>query len=249
MSGESIKTKAIVCRSTNTGENDKMLTLLSGELGKISVIAKGVRSLKHKSRGASGVLCYSDFVLKKIKDGLYSLVSAELIEGFRPLSERIELLSAGNYFANLSESCIMQGTAAADEVSLLLNALYMLGRRPESIWLIKAVFEIKLCELLGIMPEFSENCPCNEKATHFCVSDGEMRCDAHKDGDCVFISAGPLALACYIAKNSLRDSFFAVCNEGDAQKLSAVTEPFLQFHLGKLPNSLEYFYSILKNLQ
>lgn len=249
MSGESIKTKAVVCRSSNTGENDKMLTLLSAELGKISVIAKGVRSLKHKSRGGAGVLCYSDFVLKKIKDGLYSLVSAELIEGFRPLSERVELLSAGNYFANLTEICVMQGTTAADEISLLLNALYMLGKRPDSIYLIKAVFEIKLCELLGIMPEFQEYCPCGEKATHFCISDGEMRCDEHKTSDCISLTPGVLNLACYISENSLRDSFFAMCSEGDAQKLSTVTEPFLQFHLGKLPNSLSYFYSILKNLQ
>lgn len=249
MSGESIKTKAIVCRSVNTGENDKMLTLLSSELGKISVIAKGVRSLKHKSRAGTGVLCYSDFVLKKIKDGLYSLVSAELIEGFRPLSERVELLSAGNYFSNLTENCVMQGVNATDEVSLLLNALYMLGKRPDSIYLIKAVFEIKLCELLGIMPEFSQECPCGKDATHFCISDGEMRCDEHKTSDCVALTPGVLNLACYISQNSLRDSFFALCNELDAQKLSSVTEPFLQFHLGKLPNSLDYFYSILKNLQ
>ena len=249
MSGESIKTKAVICRTANSGENDKMLTLLSSELGKISVIAKGVRSLKHKSRGAVGVLCYCDFVLKKIKDGLYSLVSAELIEGFRPLSESVELLSAGNYFANLCEICVMQGTSANEEVSLLLNALYMLGKRPDSIYLIKAVFEIKLCSLSGIMPEFEENCPCGERATHFCISDGEVRCESHKTNDCVFLSPGVLNLSCYISQNSLRDAFFVVCNKEDAQKISSVTEPFLEYHLGKLPNSLSYLHNILKNLQ
>ena len=93
MSTDTVKIKALVIRSNQSGENDRILTLLSNELGRISVVAKGARSLRHKSQGAISPLCYSNFILKPIKDNLYSLTSAELIEGFRAISENIELLS------------------------------------------------------------------------------------------------------------------------------------------------------------
>ena len=44
---DQIKTKAIVLRSTAFGDHDKMLTLLGETTGKISVVAKGGKSLKH----------------------------------------------------------------------------------------------------------------------------------------------------------------------------------------------------------
>ena len=86
MSESTVKINAIVVRAKDSGENDRLLTLLSPEMGKLSVSAKGVKSLKHKSRSACMPLAYSSFVLKKIKDGLYSLSSADLIESFSSLS-------------------------------------------------------------------------------------------------------------------------------------------------------------------
>ena len=69
MADNIIKTNAIVVKINQSGENDKILTLLSPEEGKLSVIAKGIRSLKHQSRNACMPLCYSSFVIKKVKDG------------------------------------------------------------------------------------------------------------------------------------------------------------------------------------
>ena len=44
------KLNAIVVSAAQSGENDKLLTLLSPEEGKLTVIAKGVRSLMHQRR-------------------------------------------------------------------------------------------------------------------------------------------------------------------------------------------------------
>ena len=70
-----VRTKALIVRTANSGDNDRVLTAVSPELGKISVIAKGVKSLKNKNGAATGGLCYSDFVLKEGRE-LYSLMSA-----------------------------------------------------------------------------------------------------------------------------------------------------------------------------
>ena len=45
MAENTVKINAIVAKSVQSGENDRTLTLLSPEMGKLTVVAKGVRSL------------------------------------------------------------------------------------------------------------------------------------------------------------------------------------------------------------
>ena len=248
MSDETTKLNAIVVKAAKSGENDKMLTLLSQEEGKVTVLAKGVMSLKHKSKSACAPLCYSSFVLKKVKDGFYTLISAEFIESFRTLSEDVVLLSYGAYFSSLAGMCVQSGVPASEEVRLLLNTLYVLCKRPDEGSLIKAVFEFKIMELCGIVPEFEYECPCGDDGTFFCISDGEVRCTAHKTEDSIPIQKAQIQLAKYITESSLKDALFAVCAKEVSVSLSLVTEPFLQYHLGDLPNSLDYLHAIIKNI-
>ncbi|MBQ6937441.1 MAG: DNA repair protein RecO [Clostridia bacterium] len=249
MSESTVKINAIVVRAKDSGENDRLLTLLSPEMGKLSVSAKGVKSLKHKSRSACMPLAYSSFVLKKIKDGLYSLSSADLIESFSSLSKDVELLSYGAYFADLARLCVQSSVPADEEVRLLLNTLYVLTKRTDAAPLIKAVFELKLMELCGIMPEFDSECPCSSPAKFFCPSEGEVRCGEHKTPDAIPISPNEINLSLYITSSSLKDALFAVCNMDTAASLSRITEPFLSYHLGNLPNSLAFLRKIVIKIQ
>ena len=248
MSDDTIKLNAIVIKATKSGENDKMLTLLSQEEGKVTVLAKGLMSLKHKSKSACALLCYSSFVLKKVKDGFYTLISAELNESFRPLSEDVVLLSYGAYFASLAEMCVQSGVSADEEVRLLLNTLYVLCKRPDDAPLIKAVFEFKIMELCGIVPEFEYECPCCNEGFFFSVSEGEVRCSEHKTPEAVSIHKAQIQLAKYITESTLKDALFCKCDKAVSSALSSVTEPFLRYHLGNLPNSLDYLHSIIEKL-
>lgn len=248
MAENTLKIDAIVVQAAQSGENDRLLTLLSPEKGKISVIAKGIRSLKHQSRNACAPLCYSSFVLKKVKDGFYSLVSAELNESFRTLSEDVVLLSYGAYFADLTRMCVQSGVEASEEVRLLLNTLYVLCKRQKHSALIKAVFEFKIMQLCGIVPEFSTLCPCGGCGTYFCVSDGEIRCNEHKGPDSLPINAAQIKICTYILESSLKDALFCEYDERVSASLSTLTEAFLAYHLGNLPKSLDYLHSIVKKI-
>lgn len=248
MSESTIKINAVVIRSNKSGENDRILTLLSPELGKLSVIAKGACSLRHKDRSSTVVFTYSSFVLKKIRDGFYGLVSAELIESFKAMTEDVILLSYAAYFASLCESCISEGMSADEEVRLLLNSFYMLCVRKDAAPLTKCVFELKLCEYAGFMPEFSENCPCGKSAAFFSVEDGEVRCSEHFISGDLKISKSVLKLAAYITESSLKDAMYSSFLLSDAYALWAINERFLEHHIGNLPKSLAYLHDMLENL-
>jgi len=245
MAENTVKLKAVVIRSNKYGENDRIMTLLSHEYGKISVVAKGVLSLKHQSRSSTVIFGYSTFVLKKIRDGFYSLVSAELIESFKGMTEDVVLLSYGAYFASLCEMCTNEGMPADDEVRLLLNSFHMLSVRKDAAPLIKCVFELKLCELTGFLPEISEICPCGNAASFFSVSDGEVRCKEHASQEDIKIRNSVLSLASYITENSLKDAMYTSFVLKDAYELWTLCESFLRYHLGNLPKSLSFLHDIL----
>ena len=46
---EQIRVRGLVVRETQSGEYDKILTVITEEMGRISISGKGVRSLKSKS--------------------------------------------------------------------------------------------------------------------------------------------------------------------------------------------------------
>ena len=60
---QQVKTTGIVLREVRTGESDRILTILTPGHGVISASAKSSQRLKNKLFAATGLFCYSEFVL------------------------------------------------------------------------------------------------------------------------------------------------------------------------------------------
>lgn len=245
MQGELIKTKALVVRAANSGDNDRMLTAVSADLGKISISAKGVKSLKNPNSSAANVLCYSDFVLKEGRD-IYSLSSAECVESFYKLRNSVEGVAYGAYFAALLESTSQAGMPAPDELRLTLNTLHVLMNRPQDGALLKLVYELRLCEILGIAPYISEECQCGAEAKYFDIAEGETCCGVHKSENSPMLSKGEMTVIEYILTSELKDALFFTSPKAIVSRLSEISERYLRFHLGSLPKQLEYLKSMVK---
>ncbi len=76
-----IKTDAVVLRAVDYQENDKILTLFSPTLGRITVGAKGVKKPKAKLGFATQPFCFAEYVLAE-KGGRYTMTGAYLHESF-----------------------------------------------------------------------------------------------------------------------------------------------------------------------
>ena len=64
--------RGIVLRETDTKESDKIMTLLTQELGKIGVIAKGARGKRSRYGACAQMLAYSEWTLSRRKDWYYA---------------------------------------------------------------------------------------------------------------------------------------------------------------------------------
>ena len=67
-----IVTPGVVLRQTETKEADKILTLLTPTLGKISVIARGARRKSCKYAACAQALAYSEWTLYQKGDWYYA---------------------------------------------------------------------------------------------------------------------------------------------------------------------------------
>lgn len=239
-----VKTRALVVRTANSGDNDRMLTVVSPELGRISAIAKGVKSLKNKNSAGCGLLCLSDFVLKEGRD-IYSLMSAECAEGFYHLRDTVEGVAYGAYFASLLESCTEPGIPAGEELRLCLNTLYALTRRPRDGATLKLVYELRLAEVLGLAPYISEECQCGQPATHLSIVEGETCCGAHKGTNSVALSKDEMTVLDFILTSELKDALFFKSPQILIDRLGPISEKYLEFHLGRLPKTLDYLKNII----
>lgn len=76
-----IKTDAIVLQTVDYKDNDKILTLFSPSLGKITAGAKGVKKNTAKLAFAAQPFCFAEYVLAE-KGGRYTVTSAYLHESF-----------------------------------------------------------------------------------------------------------------------------------------------------------------------
>ena len=151
MDNEKKVIRGIVLRAVDTKEADKILTVLAGEQGKLSVVAKGARSQRSRVTAATQFLAYSEMTVTE-RHGWQILSEANTMELFDGIRKDIEALSLASYFAELVDAVTYADIPAQEVLSLLLNALYALGTLGRPCEIVKPAFEIKLMALSGFEP-------------------------------------------------------------------------------------------------
>ncbi len=146
---EQCHTMGLVIRAKR--EKDVILTLLTPELGRITVIAKGARSLKGPQMALSQPFCYGDFELYK-KGDLYWLRTGELKENFYGVTARLDALNLASYFCDVAMAVSEAGSGDEELLRLLLNSLYFLANQSYPDELIKGVFEWRVLAMQGLAP-------------------------------------------------------------------------------------------------
>ena len=150
---QTLKTNGLVIRETAVGESDKILTLLTPELGKISVYCKGVRSIKSHRMAATQLFCYDELTLISRGDK-YTLGEACLIENFFDIRADISKFALAQYFADLLCEVSTENENQSELLSLALNTFHIL-LSDNPLILIKSVFELRVLCVIGLTPDLS----------------------------------------------------------------------------------------------
>jgi DNA repair protein RecO (recombination protein O) len=154
------KTEAIVLRSMNLGEADRVLTVLTPRLGKLRVIAKGVRRTRSRIGGA--LEPFSDVQLVLAVGRTWDVVTSSSLEDpHLGLRNDLHSTAAAWYVVELADR-FCEGAADSHEAfRLLAQALSALdagsavSREVVARW-----FELALLDSMGFRPELSRCLEC-----------------------------------------------------------------------------------------
>ena len=152
MNEEQVTVHACVLLAAPAGENDKRLVLLSKELGKITVFARGAKRPKSAFLAASNPFVFGEFQLKP-QTNAYSLLKANVSEYFRELSADYEAFSYGSYFLEFASYYSEENLDGTNELSLLFYSLKALLSSNFDNRLVRRAFEMKTFVLDGAYPD------------------------------------------------------------------------------------------------
>lgn len=245
--------RGIVLRSVDTKEADKILTVLTGELGKITVVAKGARGRRSRCTAATELLSYAEMTLSESR-GYQYLTEASPLAHFRGLRQDVVLLSLGSYLAQLTDAVTYEALPAEDVLSHLLNALYALSELGRPRELVKAAFELRLMALAGLAPLLDACAVCGEAEPAEPVLDlrsGVLRCRGCRTaegGPAAPLSAASLAAARYVLSCEARRLYAFRLEEGELRRLGEASETYVTAQLERSFPTLRFYRDLAERL-
>lgn len=226
-----VKTKGIVLAETNFSEADKMLTVLTPDLGKISCVAKGARRLQNKLMPTSQVFAFSDMILYRGKSDSYYINSAELIEPFYSLRIDYDKLECAMSCVKFIKKNVQENQSSVLLLKLLLNTIYLLSVGDKNSDFVKEVYELKATCLLGYMPRVSACVECGSKDTiGFSMKKNGMVCKncGIIDKSLIELKPGTVAAINYIVSSDLKKLFSFNITDDIIKELQLFNKIYLQ---------------------
>ncbi len=241
--------KGIVIKEVNTGEADKIVTVLTAEEGKISVAAKNARRPKNSLSSGTQLLCFSDYMLFKGKE-LYNMSCCEVIEPNYEIRNDIYKLTYSSHILELIYDNVQEGDPSESVLKLLLNTLYVIAKTDRPLELVTRVFELRLMALLGYEPHVTGCVNCNKTEDDnmfFDLDNSGIVCKqcAATGGRLIPLLPGTVKALKYIMKVSPQKLFSFSLSEQSVKELGIISRRYIKEHLGKEYNKLDYLKQLM----
>ena len=152
-------TEAIVLSRFDLGEADRVLTLITPELGKLKAIAKGIR--RPASRLGGSLEPFAELTIALARGRTFDVVTEVRVgHAWLRLRDRLESAATAWYLAELADRSLEERHAAQPLYALLRRAYELLdaGMAPGRVarW-----YEMHLLDELGVRPEVDRCVECD----------------------------------------------------------------------------------------
>ena len=245
-----ITTKALVLRGVDYKESDKILTLLTSDMGKLTASARGCRKKGSSIAAGCQLLCWSEMVLYEYQ-GRWVVKEANTDRQFRGVREDLEKLALACYLAEVTEVLAVEGLPSPELLSLILNSLHGLEKLNKPQLLIKAAFELKAMCLAGYEPLLDGCAVCGAETPadpRFHLREGVLHCASCRgemgDGISMPLDDAGLKAMQHIAWGDPKRLFSIALGEESLKRFSDLTEAYLHTQLERGFHTLDLYKSI-----
>ncbi len=233
---KNIKVSGIVIKEVNVGDFDKMLTILTPNLGKISASCKGCRRPKSQLLSGSQLLCFAEYMMFKGGD-VYTVNSCETIELFYNIRTDLDKLQYASYITKIVTDVTTENQNSYNTLKLYLNTLYTISETDKNLDFVTSIFKMRLLKILGFTPNVNEcvMCKTKENLNYFSIKDNGFKCDAcsKQDTSSIKMSAPTQNAIKYIILADSKKIFNFSLSEDGQKELKLISDIYLNEKLEK----------------
>lgn len=257
----------LVLREMDSGENDKILLVLTAEMGKIWVVAKGGKSIKSKKSAICHAFTYGELEIYD-KNNRYWLSGGSASNIFFSYRPSVDGYALGAYISSICDEITVEGESedAATILRATLNAFYAIENELYPLEQIKAAYELFAASISGFCPDLLTCGECHNEPSDelfwLDVMNGAILCDDCKskrptgadipDTDefmsrSILLPLDKTALAAmrYCVGAQVNRLFsFSITNEKSMHLFCRAAEAYLLNHLERGFDALAFYYKI-----
>lgn len=256
----------LVLRELPSGENDKLLLILTAKEGKLWVTAKGGRSIKSKKSAICRPFTYGELEIYE-KHGKLWLTGGSPNNSFFAYGVDVNGYALASYLTEICEEITGEGEEAELVLRATLNAFYAIEKKLFPLEQIKAAYEFFAATVSGFTPDLSlcSECSASEKENEECfldVMNGAILCsecakarkatvsdtltDIYETKSILMpLDSSALHALRYCAEAAPNRLFnFSITDEKSMKLFCKATEAYLLNHLERGFKTLNFYNSI-----
>ncbi len=254
----------LVLREYPVGESDKLLTVLTAERGRITMTAKGARSMRSRVVSMCHLFTYANFEYYEKGDRCW-VSGGSVNRSFFELNSDMEGFALAAYISQVAQEITGEDAEAGAILRMTLNALHCIAKRQKPLWQIKATYELFAATVSGFTPNLGGCSDCREEAPTglwLDVMNGSLICDGclkKRTGNLPLpeedafrarnillpLDLSALASMRYVcAAPSARIFAYSLSDEGSREMFCRAAETYLLNHLERGFDTLDFYRAV-----
>ncbi len=218
----------IVLSSSDVGEFDKRLVILTKEAGRVTAFAKGARRPNNALVAACSPFCFGTFEAFEGRNS-YHISKANISNYFRDLAIDYDKVCLGSYFLEVADFLSVEGVDERNRLALLYQSLKALESGRFSHRLLRNIYDLKTWVIDGEYPNVF-SCMCcgkKESLTTFSIKRHGMICkECSETEPGVDISGSTLYAMQFIVSSSIEKLYTFVLNSETEEELTRILDAY-----------------------
>ncbi|HCS48599.1 MAG: DNA repair protein RecO [Candidatus Aminicenantes bacterium RBG_19FT_COMBO_58_17] len=237
------QTEAIVLRSFNIGDQDKVVVFFSRDKGLLRGVAKGARKFGNRfGSSLEPMSLVKVFYYEKEHKDLVTVSQAELIESFFEVHGDFRSACTLGYFAELVEE-FFPSRAKEDLVFRLLFSVLSAIKQKGDLGILSRYFEAWFLQINGLLPDFRRCRKCRKRLTEGGWLSPRM--DGVYCGVCAplkkeEVPAEFVHFLGWVRKNAPPIEGGPACSAGQLEDIGRTLQSIIVYHLEREPKSLHF---------
>ncbi len=233
------KTQAFVLKTRPYRDTSLLAYFYTKDYGKINGIVKGIRDTRARFGGMLEPFSLNEILFYRKRRGgdLHLVTQSESLEHFPEVREDLERLGYASYFVDLVNELVELEDPSPRVFDLLNDSLKFLssGASPKRT---ARIFEVKLFELLGLMPETALCVICRAlgpEPAYFSIALGGIHCarcrNSQGSTSSIPLSKGTLNFLEHVKRSEVKDLAHVKVSQEVGAELQKILRRFVDFHL------------------